>query len=74
MIRSNTPRTVRALPALQLGTTFELPSGRHAELMDFVAGRCLLRYTDDQTEVVLQPKLLKPAVESPILTGLPTQP
>lgn len=74
MIRSNNSRLGGTLPELQLHTVFELPSGRHAELVDFIAGRCLLQYMDDQTEVVLQSKLLKVALESPLLTGRPTPP
>ena len=67
---SRTPVTpVNAPPAWKVGDLVELPSGRQAELVDFVAGRCLLKYADDESEVLLQSKLLREAQESPLLTG-----
>lgn len=47
------------MPAkLELGDVVRTPSGREAVFVQMVSNRCLVRYTDDSSEVVLQSKLL----------------
>lgn len=47
-----------ALPRLEPGDVLRTPSGREVLFLQVINGRMQLRYIDDSSEVVLQPKLL----------------
>lgn len=62
MITLHVPRFVPfrgdPLPRLELGDVLRTPSGREVLFLQVINGRMQLRYIDDGSEVVLQPRLL----------------